>query len=229
MLKTLKQRLDFIGPFDWLIMGILIALFIGAVIGSRIAHAASAGVDWFAWWDGFLQNSGTELLGAFLTFILLELVRGNREKQAQIAAEKHRLIRQMGSPDNNFALEAVRLAQVEGWLEDGSFKGAKLRRANLAGARMWRANFEGVSLEAADLTGANLSGANLTGAILWNANLTGADLRNAIIDGATFEGATLPDGTRLPGRTWEERNNPEPDWRTPFAAWDQAGRPRQEP
>jgi hypothetical protein len=41
MVKAVRQRLDFIGPFDWAIMGILIGLFIGAVFGSRAAHAAS--------------------------------------------------------------------------------------------------------------------------------------------------------------------------------------------
>ncbi len=169
----------------------------------------------------FYANVSAELGSILLTILVIDALNEKRTK----AQEKRRLIQQMGSPDNGFALEAVRISRAEGWLEDGSLKGVNLWEANLAGARMWRANFENVSLEAADLTGANLSGANLTGAILWNTNLAGAELRNAIIDGATFEGATLPDGTRLPGRTWDERNDPEPDWRTPFATWDQAGRP----
>ena len=53
-----------------------------------------------AWWVGWLQNFSTEMFGAFLTFVLLTLVLGNRQ-------EKERLIRQMGSRVNEEAIRAV--------------------------------------------------------------------------------------------------------------------------
>ena len=40
--------------------------------------------------------------------------------------EKRSIIEQMGSPVNDAALEAVRLARKNGWLDDGSLKGANL-------------------------------------------------------------------------------------------------------
>jgi uncharacterized protein YjbI with pentapeptide repeats len=330
MIRTVRQRLDFIGPFDWAIMGILIGLFIGAVFGSRAAHAASAGVDWFAWLDGFLQNSGTEMLGAFLTFVLLELVRGSREKQAdevrrseerqqQEEAEERRaeelkklqqtvadeLQKQIRGFTQGQEIARLRAAQTPeerqpildsmkatGLLEranlrEANLAGANLRDANLAGVNLGKANLERANLWGADfieatlrgtnlrgahldeanlkdaflvdanladavlqhanlaqatlrrakltratLTGANLKGAtlrqaNLEGANLMRANLEEADLFEANLEGATFEGATLPDGTKLPRRA--SGQDPEPDWRTPFEAWNKAGRPRIEP
>ncbi|MBN1120752.1 MAG: pentapeptide repeat-containing protein [Anaerolineae bacterium] len=298
MIKSFRRRVDFIGPFDVVITAVLLGLFVGAVFGSRAAHAASLGVDWFAWWDGFLQNFGTEMLGAFLTFFLLELLRGSREKQAEEArrdeerrqleeAEERRAEmtrKQVVSLIQAQEIARLRAAQTPedrqpildsmnatGLLEEASLgkadlKGARLMRANLAGAALvesnlqgaylWLANLEGADLWGADLERARLTEANireanldkatlkgadlfraslvratlrsadLAGADLWEANLRWAVLTDANLDGAHFEGATLPDGTKLPGRSYEDREEerPEPDWRTPFEAWDRAGR-----
>ncbi len=61
-------------------------------------------------------------------------------------AEKKRLIEQMGSKDNETALQAIKELRELGWLEDGTLRGSDLREANL---------------READLSLANLTGANL--------------------------------------------------------------------
>lgn len=203
----------------------------------------------------FYANASAELVSIVFTILVIDSLNERRTRDQ----EKRRLILQMGSPDNGFALEAVRILGAEGWLADGSLHGADLWRANLAGALLERArlvrvelndaNLEGASLWGADLRGANLSNANLRGANLWRANLKGANLSGANIEGvhlnnanleganlwsdtldkAWFEGATLPDGTKLPGREEGELGDsryPAPDWQTPFKAWVEAKRPR---
>ncbi len=264
MIKSLRQRMDTV--IDLAIIVVLIGLFVLAVFGSRASHAASANVDWFAWWDGFLQNSGTEMLGAFLTFILLEVIRGRREKRIQDELEETRtkatqdMIRSFVQAQEIARLRAAqtpkeRMPILSSMKATGLLEGADLYNTDLAKANLLDANLTGTDLNHANLTGAHLVFANLTGARLSDANLTGAYLLNANLGGASLEraklmradltgaymddtnlrrveleGAVLPDGTELPGRTGEEqkRGMPEPDWRTPFAAWDRAGRPRVE-
>ena len=94
-----------------------------------------------------------------------------------------RLARQVTSPINHVAIEAVREIRALGWLtgENAFLKGAGLREANLAGANLRDANLEET----------NLSTSNLNGAYLWNANLVGADLRDSILTGASLAGTNL--------------------------------------
>ncbi len=100
----------------------------------------------------------------------------------------------MGSPDNAFAVEAVRILRVRGWLTDGSlrekdFREANLQRANLEKADLQGANFSWADMREANLTEANLKWANLGGvkfekltsnapraATLWYADLQNATL-----------------------------------------------------
>ncbi len=140
----------------------------------------------------------------------------NRRRSAQ--EYKQSVIRQMGSLSNDFALDAARIAKNEGWLEDGSFIGADLMRANLAGAHLadanlkgavllganlagvflWEANLAGAELEIANLIRADLVEANLTGAELVEANLAGANLSGTNLTGANLSGANLT-GASLSG------------------------------
>jgi uncharacterized protein YjbI with pentapeptide repeats len=188
------------------------------------------------WWANWWQGVSTEMVGAILTAILLGVVVSTIQQQQAEAERKRELILQMGSPDNAFAVEAVRILTAEGWVYDGTLQdvelifpnlaeadlsdanltGAVLYSANLEGADLIATNLEGAELYRANLVGADLFRANLAGAMLWDANLAGADLREA-----NLEGLTLPDGTKLPGRTIDEWENdvPELDWRTPFNEW----------
>lgn len=207
MLAGMRRRAVTIN--DGLVMGILIGFFAGAVTISLIAFSG-----WFrdfsgfsAWVDSFAQNFGTEMFGAFLTFYLIEMLRGSRrEREAgERAAEerKRQLIRQLGSIDNATATNAASELRASGWLEDGSLRGAHLREANLAGADLRQADLSGADLRGADLEGArlawvrlddaDLNGANLSGASLLRAklreanlltaNLAGVDLRRAFLQG----------------------------------------------
>lgn len=145
----------------------------------------------------FFVEFRAELLGAGIATLLI----GNASQAAQIREEKKRLILQMGSPDHGFAIEAVRQIRQQGWLKDGSLKGANLYRANLSeaeleGANLSKAKLSEANLSEATLWGANLGGAslghaNLNRAWLWDANLSGAILSGANLNGADLRGANL--------------------------------------
>ena len=128
----------------------------------------------------FDTNATTELASLAITILVVDALYEHRETER----EKRRLILQMGSPNNAFAREAVRVLRAHGWLQDGSLKGARLSRANLQGAALNGANLEEANLYAADLQGADLPGANLRKAFLRHAKLQGASLWNADLQGA---------------------------------------------
>jgi hypothetical protein len=203
---------------DTLVLGVLIGLFAGAVITSWRFHVIASDIS-ADWWDSILQNTGTEMFGAFLTFALIEvMLRKRRERDAEeererreaaakelaIEQEKERLILQMGSPDNAFAVEAARILKARGWgfKDDTTLHGANLRRANLQGARLFEANLRGAYLFEANLRGADLQLVNLQGAYLWLVNLQAAHLLEANLQGANLvevefdKATTLPDGTK---------------------------------
>ena len=136
---------------------------------------------------GFLEEFRAELIGAGIATLLI----GNASQAAQIREEKKRLILQMGSPDNSFAIEAVRQLREQGWLTDGSLKGAFLRKANLSGADLELANLSKAELSGAILSEAELSGAILSEADLRQANLSGARLGHANLSGASLVQANL--------------------------------------
>jgi hypothetical protein len=220
MVKTLRERW-----LDWFVAAVLLGLFGVAVGGSRAAFSGNVFPGgWQPWWDGFLQNSGTEMLGAFLTFILLEVVRGRRERKAQEAAEERRtratqdLVRNFIQAQELARLRATQTPEerqptLDSMNATGLLQGAYLYKANLQEANLVTANLQGTNLYKANLQGATLSGANLQGANLYKANLLGAhlewanlkevhlhgaDLRAADLDGANLQGATLS-GASLQG------------------------------
>jgi hypothetical protein len=139
------------------------------------------------WWQGF----STEMFGAIMTTIFLGLVVGLVQQNENVESQKQALILQMGSPDNSFAIEAVRILRSKGWVEDGTLHEAWLSEANLQDVSLEFANLQGADLSDANLEGAILVGANLEGAILHRANLQGADLTDANLYGADLEAADL--------------------------------------
>jgi uncharacterized protein YjbI with pentapeptide repeats len=98
------------------------------------------------------SNLGIELVSIGLTVIVIE----GLNRRAAIQERKEELILQMGSPENPFAVEAVRILRQKGWLKDGSLDGADLYKANLQEADLTNANLQEVNLEFANLQGANL-------------------------------------------------------------------------
>jgi len=117
--------------------------------------------------------------------------------------ERRRIISQVASLSNEFALDAVRLCRDEGWLQSGKMKGRRFASARLGGAdlsdsKLSRANFSFADLSAADLTHADLKGIDLKGANLHGADLRWADLSRASLQWADLRGANLA-GARLDG------------------------------
>ena len=133
---------------------------------------------------GVALNFGTGLLGAVITYILIQNVIGNSEK-------KEKLIVNMRSKVRDIALQAVEELRRSNWLMDGSLRNANLDGANLRGAELYDANLTEAILTSANLSGAKLSGARLSGANLFNADLSSAILGYADLNGANLERANL--------------------------------------
>ncbi len=221
MLATLRERW-----LDWLVVIVLLGLFGFAVRGSTAAYAGDFfPTDWQPWWDGFLQNSGTEMLGAFLTFILLEVIRGSRERQAQEEAEERRtkatqeLVRGFVQAQETARLRAAKTPEERQPILNSmratellqgaalfwaNLQGADLSMAKLQGAWLHGANLQGADLFGANLQGADLQGVNLEEAVLFGANLEGAILKEANLQGAYLREANLR-GAYLEGATFSEK------------------------
>jgi hemoglobin-like flavoprotein len=117
--------------------------------------------------------------------------------------ERKRVISQVASLSNEFALDAVRRCRDEGWLQDGTLANKGFVKARLASADLSDAKLAGVDLSFANLAGADLTYAELRGANLKGANLAGADLRWADLSAANLDWADLRsaelDGVELVG------------------------------
>jgi hypothetical protein len=138
----------------------------------------------------FHQSISPTLFGAGIAVFLISWAI---EQLATLATqeEKNRLILQMGSPDNAFAVEAVRMLSARKWLFDGTLAGASLVRTNLIGANLTGANLREADLLAANLRAAKLMGANLSGANLKSADLSGAKLSRADLSKAILINTNL--------------------------------------
>lgn len=149
-----------------------------------------------------LLNLGTELIGASITFFLIDQVlhkyeqREARQRAEQIS--KTELIARMGSSIQNFAVSAAEEMRRHGWLTDDSLHNVSLLAANLQRAPLSYAQLQGANLGDADLQHADLSSANLR-----LAHLDGANLQGAYMSGADLQGASLV-STRLGGADLRE-------------------------
>ena len=203
-------------------IGVLLILIVVALVSSLLGVLPTSD------WKGLALNFGTEMAGAVVTYLLLELVIGRMERrEAEREAEKKEreekkanLIAQMGSRVNDVAIAAAEELARRGWLTDGSLQGAQLAganlpkadliAANLQEADLVRANLQGAHLFMANLQRANLSDADLRETVLGRADLQGAgldgtDLQRATLIGANLQGATLNENTILPdGTKWTQ-------------------------
>jgi uncharacterized protein YjbI with pentapeptide repeats len=184
MITSIKRR--FASISDGMVMGILIGFFSGAVTVSLIAYFRDGHQDLWAWTDGFAQNFGTEMFGAFLTFLLIEVLIGARERRDSLA-------HQLSSAVNTETKRAAEELRTQGWLTDGTLRNIRLAGANLEGANLSQAVLSGT-----DFIGANLSHVNLHQADLRNTSFVMADLSYANLEGALMHGAQL-DGAYLRG------------------------------
>ena len=120
--------------------------------------------------------------------------------------ERRRVISQVASLSNEFALDAVRRCRDEGWLQSGamrlkSFDNARLAGADISDAQLHQTSFRFADMSSADLTHVDLSGADLTGTNFSDADLRWADLSNACLAWTDLRGAQL-DGAILEGVDW---------------------------
>ncbi len=134
-----------------------------------------------------LNSFRKEAIAIAITVIVLEGLGRHRSN----LEEKERIIRQMGSHSNDFALEAVRLIVGNGWHTDGSLRNRELPGANLEGAQLHNAQLQGTNLFRAILVGAELINANLAGAKLFKADLQETKLYKANLQGANLLQANL--------------------------------------
>jgi len=153
-------------------------------------------------WKAAIENLSAELIGMAITVLVLDRLYAYRDQQR----EKQRIILQMASPSNDFALQATRIAEDEKWLFDGSLRGINFSLANLKNSLLWGGKFEEAKFVLANLENANLrecqfqktrfSKANMRNSDLRDANLIEArlddtNLSNANLEGANLQGANL--------------------------------------
>ena len=184
-----------------------VGLLLLAIIIIVLEFDSSKYGKWETYLDSFNAGFGTELAGILITIFILDKLQARRAE----ATEKEALVLQMGSPDNAFAIEAVRQLSAKGWLVDGTLQKAMLGKADLNGANLswadlsgavlydaklieadlYEANLSKAYLSEAKLIGANLIGAKLIGARLFKADLNGANLNDAKLSRAYLEEADL--------------------------------------
>jgi len=126
------------------------------------------------------------------------LVNDELHRRRIIKERKQELILRMGSPDNGFAREAVRLLQYYGWVADGSLRfahcpNAELMRSNLQHADLTGSNFQSADLQDCNFAGAILRYVNFEHAILLGSDFTQADFRDAILTGSNMRQVNLKD------------------------------------
>jgi uncharacterized protein YjbI with pentapeptide repeats len=149
----------------------------------------------------FYLDIRSELIGIGITVLIID----NVNEMYRRRAEKERLILQLGSPDNGFALEAARQLSARKWLYDGSLRAAKLHEANLTDAVLTSAKMDLADLSQARLTSALLAHASLVGASLIGADLSLAGLRDANVAKADLQSANLSMATMV-GAIFAEAN-----------------------
>jgi hypothetical protein len=182
-------RLKHTAPARQFGLALVIVAVLVMLIGSLKHHPGLDVIHFLARiFDDFYTNAGTELASIALTILIIDRLNERRVDQHH----KEELILQMGSPDNSFAIEAVRMLGAQGWLEGKTLKHARLSRANLEGANLQKVNLEDARLPLANLRRVKLNNANLTCSYL-----QGANLENANLCGASLKGANLNDTNLL--------------------------------
>src|SRR5258708_23748839 len=90
--------------------------YAGLYLGDVLSHLVT----------DFYANVSSGLAIVALTVLIIDKLNQRRANQRQ----KEALILQMGSPDNGFAIEAIRILRNRGWLTDGSLEGKNFNGAN---------------------------------------------------------------------------------------------------
>jgi hypothetical protein len=185
---------------------ILRMLFIGGVVATIASCAINpAGASSPEWLASLLQGLGAEMLGAAVTFLLIDLIFTRRREQEQrdeaLKQEKEALIGKLRSRAPGVAIRAGEELREKRWLVDGTLKGidisgadlqkVDLSYANLENVDLWNANLQHTNLTAAILKEARLNSTDLRGSRLFKTDLRSADLTHADLRGANLECVNL--------------------------------------
>ncbi len=155
---------------------------------------ATLGLYWYPQsWSGhaFIASLYDALAASLIAISITVLLIDHANEQRDRRQLKKRLIWEMGSSDQAFAIRAVKELRDAGWLTDGSLEGVDLTLANLAKAQLPNARLKGVVLSQSDLNATNLEGADLRNAHLEGAVAGGVNVRKAQIGGANLREARL--------------------------------------
>jgi hypothetical protein len=212
-------------------LGLRIALGL-AIAGAASGYwsfAVSGTTSSLRWWGNWLQDVGTEMLGAAVTILLVELViyqkrdEASRLDQARSRRREHltqQLKRVLTQSKRQKILE--RMAQqdllAESWLygldlhqvclDEYDLTDADLYEADLNHASLRKTNLTNGTLRRANLSHANASAADLSGVDFVEANLDGTDLLEANLKGADLSQARFSRDTRLPdGSYWSPKTD----------------------
>lgn len=154
----------------WLVLLALVAVAFVMAVVSSFENGEFA-------WRGLAGNLSTELIGAIITYGIIDrMIKASADNREL----KKRLIRRLENPDTGVTWETLAELRDHGWLQDGSFYGWFLQRANLEGAylRDWQTN--GLGLYRSNLTGAKIEVEQL---VVMN------DLRRTVMpDGQLYDG-----------------------------------------
>ncbi|MBZ0284266.1 MAG: pentapeptide repeat-containing protein [Anaerolineae bacterium] len=183
---------------------VMLILLIMAIVASSVSllvNVFTGDTSFAGWSESWLQNFSTEMFGAFLTFILIEIIVGGRQRRTE--QEEDRVKRQAELIVAFKAASRIedRQAIADQMNTSGVLPGADLRDLNLRNLNLRGANLQNANLEGAILTGVKLNKANLRGANLQNASLVdvdgsvadfrGTNLQNAILQYSSFYAANL--------------------------------------
>ena len=131
---------------------------------------------------GWFHLLAAQAIAAAVLLVLLD--RNQRRRDAEQADRQ--LLAALRHPLASVAADALRQADVAGWLTNGALAGQDLRRVQWTGALLSGADLRGSNLTGADLQAADLRAADLAGCVL-----DGACLGKADCSGASFDGASL--------------------------------------
>lgn len=185
---------------------LLLGAFLIYIVGYQANHNTQVMLSVVL--NDFYVNLSSELVGIMITVLLIDTFSAIR----QTRQEKESLALQMASPNNMFALEAIRILKSKGWHRDGTLWHRNLHYANLAHADLVEVEFRQSILRGANLSDTDCSAthfghcnlyavdfenANLTGTVFFGADLSEANLRGVLfIEHKMDENTILPDGSK---------------------------------
>ncbi len=212
--RTKKLREEWIRKPQFLVAIIAVIALCNLSIPAMFAIISRVTVD--SALTQFVLSFCPEAVGIAFTVFVLNRLAEQREERREKVRLKEKLIEQLKSQKNEYAIRAAEELANQGWLQDGSlnredFSGvqwhdaplvkAQLQEVILIDADLEKARLNFSNLHKADLRAANFSEANLgnidlsetdmSSAELPEADLHGANLQDANLDAANLQGAHL--------------------------------------